>query len=126
MQGILRAGVDLIEIERVRSAISRHGAHFLERIYTAGELADCRENISSLAARFAAKEAVAKALRTGIGQVSWREIEIRHGQSGEPILFLHGAALEKANVENISVWSISMSHSHQFAIAMVVMSGLSQ
>ena len=88
----LATGVDLIEIERIRDTIARHGERFLQRIYTPQELAQVGKNTASLAARFAAKEAVAKALGTGIGLVRWQEIEILHGPQREPELRLHGAA----------------------------------
>ena len=69
-------GVDIIETERVAHSIDRFGERFLKRVYTEQELAYCNGRISSLAARWAAKEAVGKALGTGIGDVSWQEIEI--------------------------------------------------
>ena len=65
----LRTGVDLIELERVENTIQRHGERFLERVFTSQELVEAGENVASLAARFAAKEATAKALGTGIGEV---------------------------------------------------------
>jgi holo-[acyl-carrier protein] synthase len=116
----LAIGVDLIEIERVQNTIQRHGRRFLERIYTTQELAEVGNNTASLAARFAAKEAVAKALGTGIGCVSWQEIEVLHGPARQPLLYLHGIAAEKAAEQNLSNWSISLSHSQTHAVAMVV------
>jgi len=120
MPANLRTGVDLIEIERFSSAYRRYRQKFLQRLFTANELADIGENMPSLAARFAAKEAVAKAFGTGIGRISWKDIEIRRGASGEPLLQLHGAAREMAEEQNIIGWSISLSHTHSHAIAMVV------
>ncbi len=117
----LHAGVDLVEIGRLQAVIQRHGKRFLERIYTPQELIDCVENTASLAARFATKEAVSKALGTGIGIISWQEMEVRRGQQGQPVLFLYGAALDLAHAHKISAWSLSLSHTHQYAIAMVVM-----
>lgn len=119
----LATGIDLIEIDRVREAIQRHGEHLLNRLFTPGELADTGRNISSLAARFAAKEAVAKALGTGIGPVAWQEIEILRGPAGQPILHLHGAAAQLAAEQNLAHWSISLSHTQAQAIAMVVALG---
>lgn len=119
----LRTGVDLIEIERLRQAIQRHGKRFLERIYTPGELAQCTSNLASLAARFAAKEAVAKALGTGIGLVSWQEIEILRNHHGQPVLSLHGSAARLAAEQGLQNWSISLSHTHEHAVALVVASG---
>lgn len=117
---MLNTGVDLIEVDRVRSAIERQGERFLKRIYTAKELALCGDNMPSLAGRFAAKEAVSKALCTGIGDVAWTDIEVLRGPNKEPILHLHGAAKKVAKKKKFSYWSISISHTHEHAIAMVV------
>lgn len=117
---IIQTGVDMIEVQRVGDAIKRHGARFLKRIYTNKELSLFSDNIPSLAARFAAKEAVAKALCTGIGDVEWTEIEILRGPAKEPILHLHGAAQRIAEQKNFKSWSVSISHTHEHAIAMVV------
>lgn len=110
----------MIEVRRVKKAIDKQGSRFLKRIYTAKELALFAENIPSLAARFAAKEAVSKALGTGIGDVSWKDIEILHGPNKEPVLHLHGAAKKIAKQKKLKQWSISISHTHEHAIAMVV------
>jgi holo-[acyl-carrier protein] synthase len=120
---ILRTGVDLIEISRIRETTARQGKRFLERVYTRGELEYCRDNHASLAARFAAKEAVSKALGCGIGEVSWQEIEISVDESHAPILILHGAAETKAKEVGLSTWSISLSHTQEHAIAFVVAVG---
>lgn len=116
----LRTGVDLVEIERFESAIQRHGARLLERVFTTQELNEVGENMHSLAARFACKEATAKALGTGIGVVAWREIEILRGPKREPVLCLHGAAARLAEELELGSWSISLSHTHSYAVAMVV------
>ena len=119
----LRTGVDIIEIERFNSAYQRYQGRLLQRLFTSTELAENGENMSSLAARFAAKEAVAKAFGTGIGHISWHDIEICRGPSGEPILKLHGAAQELAEKDQLNTWSISLSHSQNYAIAFVVALG---
>ncbi len=119
----LRTGVDLIEIERIRASITQHGEKFLQRIYTPRELDICAENIASLAARFAAKEAVAKTLGTGIGAVGFRDIEILRDENRAPVLYLHGAAQELAAMLGLENWSISLSHTKTHAIAMVVAIG---
>jgi holo-[acyl-carrier protein] synthase len=119
----LRTGVDLIEIERLEQVIARHGARFLERVYTPAELEEVGNNLASLAARFAAKEAVAKALGTGIGAIAWREIEIRRGPQREPQLCLYGQARVLADSLGLVDWSLSLSHSASHAIAMVVAVG---
>jgi len=119
----LRTGVDLIEIDRFISAYQRYHQRLLHRIFTPTELAENGENMASLAARFAAKEAVSKAFGTGIGHITWQEIEICRGQSGEPILYLHGAAQKMAQAQHLTSWSISLSHSQNHAIAFVVALG---
>lgn len=120
----LRTGVDIIEIHRFKSAYRRYRQRFLERLFTTVELAENGENLTSLAARFAAKEAVAKAFGTGIGQITWQEIEICRGNSGEPVLHLHGAAQRLADEQQINTWSISLSHTQDHAIAFVVALGV--
>jgi holo-[acyl-carrier protein] synthase len=120
----IASGIDMIEVERVRTTILRHGNHFLERIFTPSELVEVGEYPASLAARFAAKEAVAKALGTGIGIVGWREIEILSGEAHRPQLHLHGEASRLAIEKNLTTWSISLSHSQSHAVAMVVAMGI--
>jgi holo-[acyl-carrier protein] synthase len=119
----LRTGVDLIELERVETTIQRHGERFLARVFTSQELVEAGENVASLAARFAAKEATAKALGTGIGDVGWKEIEILRGPARQPHLHLHGRASDLADVLELANWSISLTHSHSHAIALVVAIG---
>ena len=123
MKHPLACGIDLLEIDRMTAAIQRHGERFLQRVFTPGELADVGQNPASLAARFAAKEAVAKALGTGIGEIAWREIEIRRGPEKEPILHLYGDAAKLAADLGFTHWAISLSHSHSYAIAMAVATG---
>ncbi len=120
---MLRCGVDLIEIERVGNAIRRHGTRFLTRIYTSGEIEDCAGVTEELAARFAAKEAVSKALGTGIGPVAWREMEVRRGPAGEPILHMYGNAARIADRLGLKEWSVSLTHSREMAAAVVVAMG---
>jgi holo-[acyl-carrier protein] synthase len=120
---MLRTGVDIIEIERIRSAVARHGDHFLLRVYTPQELSACERRIESLAARFAAKEAAAKALGTGIWrhQITWQSIEIvRDPASGAPSLHLHDAAAQRALQLGLREWSVSLSHDRGRAVAFVV------
>ena len=119
----LATGVDLIEIARIEEAIARHGKHYLERIYTPAELEQCGKRVESLAGRFAAKEATAKALGCGIGDVSWQEIEVLGDEQNAPKLTLYGEALKKANEQGLSTWSVSISHSQSHSVAMVVAIG---
>ena len=116
----LHTGIDIIEIERVSSAVARYGERFLHRIYTKNELEDTHKNIPSLAARFAAKEAVAKALTSGIGEVGWLDIEVRRTANGQPLLKLYGAAQALASQLGLHEWSLSISHSRDYAVAVVV------
>ncbi len=117
---ILKTGIDLIEIDRLAAAIRRHGRRFLERVFTPQELADAAGRSDSLAVRFAAKEAVSKALGCGFGLIAWQEVEIRRGPQGEPVLKLYGKAASMAEAQGIESWSISLSHTHRYAVAMVI------
>jgi holo-[acyl-carrier protein] synthase len=117
---MLSVGVDLIEIARVEETLDKYGRRFLDRIYTEQEQHYCNGRVERLAARFAAKEAVSKALGTGIGDTTWREIEIINEDNGRPSLLLHGAAQEIARQQNLHTWSISMSHTETHAISTVV------
>ena len=119
----LATGVDLVEIERLEEIIERHGERFLQRVFTQAELEEVGGNIASLAGRFAAKEAVSKALGTGIGPVSWREIEILRGAQRAPVLRLYGSAAILAEQRELKQWSISLSHTGSYAIALVVAVG---
>ena len=119
----LATGVDLVDISRLEEAIRRHGDRFLQRIFTSQELQEVKGNLPSLAGRFAAKEAVAKALGTGIGAVNWREVEVLRGAERQPILHLHGAASQLAEELGLRRWSLSLSHTFTHAIAMVVALG---
>ncbi len=116
----LATGVDLIDIARIREAIERHGDRFVSRIFTEVEQRDCGGRISSFAARFAAKEAVSKALGCGIGDVSWLNIEIRSDEKKAPHLVLHGDGERLAKELGLLNWSVSMSHTESQAIAFVV------
>ncbi len=115
-------GVDIIEISRIEKVFAGSG-RFASRIFTAGELACCAEKKgkwASLAARFAAKEAVSKALGTGFGRVKWTDIEVIGGEGGKPEVRLHGAAREAAGELGITNLSLSLSHCNEYAVAFVV------
>ncbi len=113
-------GIDIIEIKRVAHSMERFGDRFLRRVYTERELAYCQGRVSSLAARWAAKEAVSKALGTGIGDVSWQEIEIINNQRQCPSVRLYGAAADLATQMGITSFAISLSHAKDYAVAFVV------
>ncbi len=117
---MIAIGVDIIETERVAQSIDRFGDRFLKRVYTEQELVYCNGRVSSLAARWAAKEAVGKALGTGIGDVSWQEIEIVSDDNRIPSICLYGAAAHLAARMGISRFAVSISHTKEHAVAFVV------
>jgi holo-[acyl-carrier protein] synthase len=117
---MLRTGVDIIEVSRIDAAILRYGDRFFGRFFTHRELIDSEGRTPALAARFAAKEAVAKALGCGIGEVGWKDIEIVRDSSRRPEVALHGPAKVLAEAMGLSEWSISLSHTHEHAMALVV------
>jgi len=117
-------GIDMVEIPRLDGVLGRHGDRFLRRVFTAKELSEAGNRTTSLAARFAAKEAVAKALGTGIGRVGWRDIEVLRDVEGQPTVHLYGAAAQIAADLSISTWSISLTHTQYTAAAVVVGVGL--
>jgi len=113
-------GIDIVEIERIESAIHKWGERFLNRVYTEAELKICQDRISSLASRFAGKEAIMKVLGTGARGVRWREIEILADAHGKPLVQLYGKAKEKAQNLNLTEFSISLSDTRQYAIAAAI------
>jgi holo-[acyl-carrier protein] synthase len=122
---VVGVGTDLTEIGRIERSIARFGGRFLERVFTAGERAYClrkKSSAESFAARFAAKEAGAKALGTGISRgVSWLEFEVRREPGQRPTLHLSGRAEELAKELGIGPISLSLTHSRELAMAVVVM-----
>jgi holo-[acyl-carrier protein] synthase len=122
---VLGVGTDLMEIPRIAQSIERFGTRFLERVFTAREIAYCRQKknaAESFAARFAAKEAGAKALGTGISHgVSWLELEVAREPSGRPVLQLSGRAADRARALGVTRVSLSLTHSREVALAVVVM-----
>ncbi len=120
---ILKTGIDIIETQRIQAALDRHGERFLKRVFSEREIMECRGRADALAVRFAAKEAVSKALGTGIGPISWQDVETLHKWSGEPYLVLHGRADKIAGALGLVTWAVSLSHSRENAIAVVVATG---
>jgi holo-[acyl-carrier protein] synthase len=122
---VVGVGTDLIEIARIAQSVDRFGDRFLQRIYTAQEIAYCQRKKSSaesLAARFAAKEAAAKALGTGISRgVSWLELEVGREPSGKPTLQLSGRAAQRARQLGVATINLSLTHSKEIAMAFVIM-----
>lgn len=127
---VVGMGTDLAEIVRVARSIERFGDRFLARVYTPGEIAYCMTKkgfAESFAARFAAKEAAAKALGTGISYgVGWKEFEVTRAKSGKPSLVLHGRAAALAAEMGVINISLSLTHTRDLAMAMVVMEGREQ
>lgn len=113
-------GVDIVEIERIGDAIARWGERFLRRVYTEAELDICRDRVPALAVRFAAKEAVMKALGTGTNGVAWRDVEVLSNSDGKPLIRLYGGARSKARELGLVDIDISLSHSREYAVASVV------
>lgn len=123
---VLGLGTDIIEVARIAGSIERFGDRFLARIYTPGEIAYCgtrgKSAAQSFAARFAAKEAGAKALGTGISRgVSWQELEVTRRPGAPPQLRLSGRAAARAAELGISHISLSLTHTAETAMAVVVM-----
>ena len=118
---MLTVGVDIVELWRVQQVLDRYGQAFLDRIYTPGEQAYCRGRIPQLAARFAAKEAVMKALGTGTRGVGWRDIEVTRRRGRPPQILLHNRGLARAERIGMTQVAISLSHSRDYAVASVVM-----
>jgi holo-[acyl-carrier protein] synthase len=112
-------GIDIIEIARIKKAVTRWGEPFLRRVYTDSELKLYRAKPASLAARFACKEAVMKLLGTGRRGIHWREIETLSHPSGKPLLNLYGNAQSKAGELGIKEIAVSLSHSKEYAVASV-------
>jgi holo-[acyl-carrier protein] synthase len=113
-------GTDIIEIERVRQSIDRHGQHFLNRLFTQAEQDYCykyKDPVPHFAGRFAAKEALAKALGTGFGsELSWHDLEILQDAQGKPTVHLTETAKARFKNPRLLV-SISHSTSHATAVA---------
>ncbi|MDI9469096.1 MAG: holo-ACP synthase [Bacillota bacterium] len=120
----IRSGIDIISVARVARLLDRQGERFVARVFTAREQTDCAAlappaRSRALAARFAAKEATAKALGTGIGRagIGWQMIEIVRRESGEPLLVLHAKAAARARLLGVISQSVSLSHEAELAVA---------
>lgn len=121
---VLGLGTDLIEIERIKLSLERFGERFMRKVFSPGEVAYCqqkKQSVESFAARFAAKEAAAKALGTGISRgIGWQDIEVRRAPGERPALELHGRAAERAAAMGVRHLHLSLSHSREIAMAVVV------
>ncbi|MGC9347912.1 MAG: holo-ACP synthase [Anaerolineae bacterium] len=122
---MLTTGVDLVEIPRIERALTRYGDRFLERVFTPLEVHYSRRRPQELAVRFAAKEAVSKALGVGMrilspAGINWHDVETLNEKTGKPYLALHGRAERLAIEQGLTIWSVSLSHDGGLAIAFVV------
>ena len=121
---IIGIGTDLVQISRLAGVMERHPEPFLRRTYTAVEQAAARErknSLSFLAGRWAAKEAVSKALRTGIGaHCSFTDVEITRNADGAPRISLSGDALRTSQALGIDSWHVSITHEQDYACAFVI------
>lgn len=124
---LVGTGIDLVEIERVAHSIERYGDRFLNKVFTPEEIAYCqrkKNSAESFAARFAAKEAGAKALGTGIQYgISWKEIEVRRDPGQRPTLHFSGRAQEFAERLGVARVSLSLTHTAMLAVASVMLEG---
>lgn len=122
---IVGSGVDLCEVDRIRAAIERHGRRFVERIFTPAEIAyvDRKANrFQRYAARFAAKEAGMKAIGTGWRRgVRWRDFEVANLPTGKPTLRFHGAAAQFAERLGVRAVALSLTHTAETAMALVIL-----
>ncbi len=124
---VLGLGVDMVEVERIERAVARWGDAFVRRIYTVREIERAAATVVQgprLAARFAAKEAVMKALGVGWRALAWREIEITSDPQGRPVVALHGAARRIADDRGVVTILVTLSHTHEHAVANAVALGL--
>jgi len=124
----LTTGVDLVVIPRVDRILSKYGTRFLDRVFTPAEILFSRSRPAELAARFAAKEAVSKALGVGMrilspAGIEWLDVETLNHPSGQPYLVLHGRARELASASGLTTWSVSLTHDGDLAMAFVVALG---
>jgi holo-[acyl-carrier protein] synthase len=115
-------GVDVVDVPRFADLLERRPA-IAERLFTEQEQADAKGDPARLAARFAAKEAVLKTFKVGVGAASWRDIEVVRAASGAPSISLHTSAQVLATNAGVTTLHLSLSHSESTAIAMVVGEG---
>jgi holo-[acyl-carrier protein] synthase len=123
--GIVGIGIDLVSIERLRAVLARYGPRFVERVLTADERSYCQRHqdpAPQVASRFAAKEAVLKALGTGLARgIRWQDVEVRRDGQGPPRIHLSGRAAEEAATLGVDRIHLSISHDHGTAVAMVIL-----
>lgn len=127
MSEVLGIGTDIVECLRIAQMIERHGDLFISRVFTPGEITYChcrKQSTQHFAGRWAAKEAVLKALGTGWRRgISWRDVEVKNLADGKPIIALHGGAAEAAEKMGVSQVLISISHCRSHATAYALAMG---
>ncbi len=124
---MLSNGVDIVHIPRIQKALDLYGERFLNRVFTPREIAACRGRTAEFAARFAAKEAMSKALGVGMrimarNGIGFREVEILPDGNGKPHVHLYGRAAARAEELELTEWAVSLTHEREYAIAFVVAS----
>jgi len=124
---IIGHGIDLVEVARIAQTLERHGQSFLDRCFTPGEQAYAtgrKRRDEHLAGRFAAKEAVLKALGTGwVGGIAWTDVEVVLLPTGQPTVALHGRAAQIAANQGVTSWFLSISHTDSHAMASALSQG---
>jgi len=123
---IIGCGIDLVKIERIEKIIKKWGDNFTSRIFTLLEQEYCEgkgNKYQSYAGKFAAKEALLKALGLGLREANWKEIEIKNDELGQPIIDTSGKLNNIASVKGVSKYFISISHTKEYAIAQVILEG---
>jgi holo-[acyl-carrier protein] synthase len=115
----ISTGIDLVEIKRFFDLDPKIRARFLQRVFTESELSETNQSLQHLAGKFAAKEAASKALGCGIGEITWQDLEILNDMEGKPCLHLHQNAEIAAQKAGWQDWSVSISHTHSNAVAVV-------
>jgi holo-[acyl-carrier protein] synthase len=117
---VVSVGVDVVQIQSLERDLELGGDRFVERIYTERERSYCEGRVEQLATRFAAKEATAKALGTGIRGVDWRDLEVRSERTGQPVVVLRGEAARVAAEQQIDAIAISLCHNDEHAVAVAI------
>ena len=122
---MLSTGVDIVHIPRVQRVLDLHGERFLNRVFTPREIAACKGRAHEFAARFAAKEAVSKALGVGMqimarNGIGFKEVEVLPDGNGKPHVHLQGYALARSKELGLDEWSVSLTHEREYAVALVV------
>ena len=116
---MINVGIDIIEIKRIQNVKSKYTNRFLKKIFTENEIIYCRNRSPQLAARFAAKEAMMKALGTGIRGVSWKDVEVIRYRGQAPQIKLSGRGKKVGERIGLKNTSLSISHSREYAVACV-------